>query len=108
MNWLFLFLAGIFEIAWAIGLKQSENFTKLIPSLFTIVAMIISFYLLAVALRTIPLGVAYASWVGIGAVGTAIMGILFFHESVSLLKVVSLLFIVMGIVGLKMASADPY
>ncbi|KAB2325343.1 quaternary ammonium compound efflux SMR transporter SugE [Betaproteobacteria bacterium SCN1] len=104
MNWLVLFLAGMFEIVWAIGLKYSEGFTRPWPSLITLAAMAASFYLLAVALRTLPLGTAYAVWVGIGAVGTAIAGIILFHEAATPLKLVSLILVVAGIAGLKLAS----
>lgn len=104
MNWLVLFLAGVFEVVWAVGLKYSEGFTRLGPSLVTLGAMAASFYLLAVALRSLPLGTAYAVWVGIGAVGTAVAGIVLFHESVTALKLVSLTLVVAGIAGLRLAS----
>lgn len=104
MNWLVLFLAGVFEVVWAVGLKYSEGFTRLGPSLVTLGAMAASFYLLAAALRSLPLGTAYAVWVGIGAVGTAIAGIVLFHESVTALKLVSLTLVVAGIAGLRLAS----
>jgi quaternary ammonium compound-resistance protein SugE len=81
MAWIYLFIAGLFETAWAIGLKYSEGFTKLGPSLFTAAAMIISFYLLSLALRTLPVGTGYAVWTGIGTVGAAILGIVLFDES---------------------------
>jgi len=105
MSWLILFLAGLFEIVWAVGLKYTEGFTKLTPSLVTLAAMGASFYLLSVALRTLPLGAAYAVWVGIGALGTAIAGIMLFHEAVTPLKLVSLMLVVAGIVGLKLSNA---
>ncbi|ENM3890033.1 multidrug efflux SMR transporter [Vibrio cholerae] len=104
MAWLILFLAGICEIAWAIGLKYSEGFSKPLASVATLSALVISFVLLGIALRTLPLGVAYGIWVGIGAVGTAVMGILLFGEAVSLFKLTSLALIVIGIAGLKLAS----
>ncbi|EGQ9439912.1 multidrug efflux SMR transporter [Vibrio cholerae] len=104
MAWLVLFLAGICEIAWAIGLKYSEGFSKPLASVATLSALVISFVLLGIALRTLPLGVAYGIWVGIGAVGTAVMGILLFGEAVSLFKLMSLALIVIGIAGLKLAS----
>ncbi|MCC6922110.1 MAG: quaternary ammonium compound efflux SMR transporter SugE [Nitrosomonas sp.] len=104
MNWLILFLAGLFEVVWAVGLKYTEGFTKLTPSLVTLAAMGASFYLLSVALRTLPLGTAYAVWVGIGALGTAIAGIMLFHEAVTPLKLVSLLLVIAGIVGLKLSN----
>ncbi|MBE4591389.1 QacE family quaternary ammonium compound efflux SMR transporter [Vibrio navarrensis] len=104
MAWLILLLAGICEIAWAIGLKYSEGFSKPLASVATLSALVISFVLLGIALRTLPLGVAYGIWVGIGAVGTAVMGILLFGEAVSLFKLASLALIVIGIAGLKLAS----
>ncbi|HGE6106031.1 TPA: multidrug efflux SMR transporter [Vibrio cholerae] len=104
MAWLILFLAGICEIAWAIGLKYSEGFSKPLASVATLSALVISFVLLGIALRTLPLGVAYGIWVGIGGVGTAVMGILLFGEAVSLFKLMSLALIVIGIAGLKLAS----
>ncbi|EGR4142900.1 multidrug efflux SMR transporter [Vibrio cholerae] len=104
MAWLILFLAGICEIAWAIGLKYSEGFSKPLASVATLSALVISFVLLGIALRTLPLGVAYGIWVGIGAVGTAVMGILLFGEAVSLFKLMSLALIVIGIAGLKLTS----
>ncbi|EIF8946679.1 multidrug efflux SMR transporter [Vibrio cholerae] len=104
MAWLILLLAGICEIAWAIGLKYSESFSKPLASVATLSALVISFVLLGIALRTLPLGVAYGIWVGIGAVGTAVMGILLFGEAVSLFKLMSLALIVIGIAGLKLAS----
>lgn len=105
MNWLILVLAGLFEVIWAIGLKRSEGFTRLGPSVLTLVAMIASFYLLSIALRTLPLGTAYAVWVGIGAIGAAIGGIILFQEALTPLKIVSLLLVISGIVGLRLASA---
>ena len=104
MSWTILFLAGIFEIFWAVGLKYSDGFTKLIPTIFTIVTMIISFYLLSLALKDLPIGTAYAVWVGIGTVGTVIAGIMLFGESMTLIRVISILFILIGIVGLKFTT----
>lgn len=105
MNWFWLVVAGLFEVVWAIGLKYTQGFTKLTPSLITLMAMGVSVYLLSVALRTLPLGTAYAVWVGIGAVGTAVTGMLLFSEPATPLKLISLLLVVAGIVGLKLASA---
>ena len=105
MPWIILFLAGLFEIAWAIGLKYTEGFTRLWPSLGTLAAMGVSFYLLAVATRSLRVGTAYAVWVGVGAVGTAILGIFLFQEPANAGRLVSLGLIVAGIVGLKLASA---
>lgn len=104
MPWVYLIIAGIFEIVWAIGLKYSHGFTKLLPSLITIGGMLISFYLLAQATKTLPLGTAYAIWTGIGALGTVILGIVFFNEPVNFLRVLFLFFIMTGIVGLKLTS----
>ena len=104
MSWAILFLAGIFEIFWAVGLKYSDGFTKLFPTIFTIVTMIISFYLLSLALKALPIGTAYAVWVGIGTVGTVIAGIMLFGESMTLIRVISILFILIGIVGLKFTT----
>lgn len=104
MSWTILFLAGIFEIFWAVGLKYSDGFTKLIPTIFTIFTMIISFYLLSLALKALPIGTAYAVWVGIGTVGTVIAGIILFGESMTLIRVISILFILIGIVGLKFTT----
>jgi len=104
MSWTILFLAGLFEVAWAIGLKYSEGFTRLWPSVGTLAAMAVSFYLLAVAMRSLPLGTAYAVWVGIGAVGTAILGIVLFNEPANAGRLVSLGLILAGIIGLKLAS----
>jgi quaternary ammonium compound-resistance protein SugE len=105
MPWVYLTIAGLFEVVWAIGLKYSQGFTKLIPSIVTVCGMIISFYLLALATKTLPIGTAYAVWTGIGALGTVILGILFFHEPLNLLRVVFLFFILIGILGLKLTSA---
>ncbi|EGQ7645461.1 multidrug efflux SMR transporter [Vibrio cholerae] len=104
MAWLILFLAGICEIAWAIGLKYSEGFSKLLASVATLSALVISFVLLGIALRTLPLGVAYGIWVGIGAVGTALAAAFLFGETLTLIKLISLFLIVAGIAGLKMSA----
>jgi quaternary ammonium compound-resistance protein SugE len=103
---LYLFVAGIFETAWAIGLKYSSGFTKLGPSLFTVIAMIISIYLLAVALRTLPVGTGYAVWTGIGSVGAAILGIFLFDESSEITRILCIVLIVAGIIGLKLTSPE--
>jgi quaternary ammonium compound-resistance protein SugE len=103
MAWLYLIIAGIFEVVWAIGLKYTDGFTRLWPSVGTVAAMAISFWLLAAALRTIPVGTGYAVWTGIGAAGTAVMGILLFSESQAVFRVISLLLIVVGIIGLKVS-----
>jgi quaternary ammonium compound-resistance protein SugE len=104
MAWIYLFIAGLFEIGWAIGLKYTEGFTKILPSVITIAAMILSFYFLSSAVKTIPIGTAYAIWTGIGAVGTAILGIFLFNESKEILRICFIFLIVIGIVGLKIFS----
>ncbi|ELJ8443859.1 multidrug efflux SMR transporter [Vibrio cholerae] len=104
MAWLILFLAGTCEIAWAIGLKYSEGFSKPLASVATLSALVISFVLLGIALRTLPLGVAYGIWVGIGAVGTALAAAFLFGETLTLIKLISLFLIVAGIAGLKMSA----
>ncbi|WP_151945965.1 quaternary ammonium compound efflux SMR transporter SugE, partial [Aliarcobacter butzleri] len=101
MSWGILVLAGIFEIFWAVGLKYTDGFTKLIPSLFTIVAMLVSFWLLSLSLKTLPLGTAYAVWVGIGTIGTVIAGIMLFGDSINIIRIISIAFIILGIIGLK-------
>lgn len=104
MKWLLLIIAGLFEVGWAVGLKYSQGFTKIIPSIFTIVGMIASFYFLASALKNIPLGTAYAIWTGIGTVGTVILGIALFKEPVDLIRLICIGLIIIGIVGLKLVS----
>src|SRR5690625_5040669 len=103
MSWVILFLAGLFEIGWAIGLKYSEGFTRFWPTVSTVTAMLVSVLLLGLALKNLPVGTAYAIWVGIGAVGTAVLGVILFSESTDWLKVVSLGLICVGIVGLRLA-----
>lgn len=105
MNWTILVLAGLFEIGWAIGLKYTEGFTRLWPTLGTVAAMIVSLGLLGVAMKSLPVGTAYAVWVGVGAVGTAILGIVLFNEPANAGRLLSLGLILAGIVGLKLASA---
>jgi quaternary ammonium compound-resistance protein SugE len=104
MAWLILLLAGLAEIGWAVGLKYTEGFSKLIPSLLTVGAMIISLGLLGLALKSLPLGTAYAVWTGVGTVGTAILGIYLFGESADWLRLVCIGLIVAGIMGLKLAT----
>lgn len=106
MAWTYLIVAGLFECCWAIGLKYTDGFTKPITSILTVSAMAISFLLLSVAMKTIPVGTAYAVWTGIGAVGVAIMGMLLFGESRDILRILCLLSIVAGIVGLKLVSSS--
>jgi quaternary ammonium compound-resistance protein SugE len=104
-NWVVLIIAGLFEIFWAIGLKYTDGFSKIIPSILTILSMIISVWLLSISLKTLPLGTAYAVWVGIGTVGTVIAGIILFNDSVNLLRIISILFIILGIIGLKITTS---
>jgi quaternary ammonium compound-resistance protein SugE len=104
MNWTLLVLAGLCEVAWAIGLKYTEGFTRPLPTVGTISAMLISIWLLGIAMKSLPVGTAYAVWVGIGAVGTAILGIILLNESASAARLASLGLIVAGIVGLKLAT----
>ncbi len=108
MPWIYLAIAGLLEIGWAVGLKYSEGFTKPLPTGVTIVTMIASFTLLSLALRVIPLGTGYAVWTGIGAVGTAIAGMVLFAESRDAVRLLCIALIIVGIVGLKLLSpADP-
>ena len=104
MNWILLVLAGLCEVAWAIGLKFTEGFTRPLPTIGTVSAMLISIWLLGIAMKSLPVGTAYAVWVGIGAVGTAILGIILLNESASAARLASLSLIVAGIVGLKLAT----
>jgi quaternary ammonium compound-resistance protein SugE len=104
MHWIILFVAGLFEVAWAIGLKYTEGFSKLWPSVFTIICMIISMALLAYAVKQLPIGTAYAVWTGIGAIGTAVLGIILFDESKELIRIFFIFLIITGIVGLKIFS----
>lgn len=104
MNWAILITAGLFEIAWAVGLKYTEGFTRLWPTIATISAMVLSVWLLGIAMRSLPVGTAYAVWVGIGAIGTAICGIVLFAEPATTGRLLSLLLIFAGIVGLKLAT----
>lgn len=105
MAWIVLFIAGLFETAWAIGLKYTDGFTRLWPSVGTALAMLISVLLLGWSMKSLPVGTAYAVWVGIGAVGTVILGIVLFDEPSDLWRMLSLLAIVAGIIGLKLSSA---
>lgn len=104
MHWLYLFLAGLLEIAWAIGLKFSDGLTRPLISFLTLVAMAFSVFFLSLAMKSLPLGTAYAIWTGIGAVGAALLGILLFGESASTGRIVSLVIILTGIIGLKLTS----
>ena len=104
MAWLILFLAGLCEVTWAIGLKYSEGFTRLWPSVGTVAAMVVSVLLLGLAMKSLPVGTAYAVWVGVGAVGTVLLGIVLFGEPAHPARLISVALIVAGIVGLKLSS----
>jgi quaternary ammonium compound-resistance protein SugE len=106
MAWIFLFIAGIFEVVWAIGLKYTEGFTKLFPSMITVLGMAISFYFLSMAVKTLPIGTAYAVWTGIGAAGAVILGMVLFGEPRNLLRLMFVAFILVGIMGLKATSGN--
>src|SRR5215813_10377819 len=103
-SWIVLLIAGLFEVGWAIGLKYTEGFSRLWPTVWTALAMLISLWLLGVAMRSLPVGTAYSSWVGVGAVGTVIMGIVLLGEPANAPRLVSVALIVAGIVGLKIAT----
>ena len=108
MAWICLLIAARFEIAWAVGMKHSHGFTRFWPTVYTFAASLVSFVLLALATKTLPLGTSYAVWTGIGAAGTAAMGILWFGESASIPRLVCIALIVLGVVGLKLNTpADP-
>lgn len=104
MAWILLLVAGLLEVGWAIGLKYTEGFSKVWPSVFTLTAMTASVVLLGIAMKSLPVGTSYAVWVGVGAVGTAILGMVLFGESANAGRLVSLGLIVAGIVGLKIAT----
>lgn len=104
MAWFYLFLAGLFEVGWAIGLKYTEGFSRLVPSLLTVAAMALSLALLGLALKELPVGTAYAVWTGIGAAGTAALGIYLFNEPATAARLACIALIVSGIVGLKLAA----
>lgn len=106
MAWLYLVIAGIFEVVWALGLKASEGFTRLWPSVITVVGMAISVYLLAQAAKALPIGTAYAVWTGIGAVGAVIFGMIFFNEPRTFLRFFFLMLIIAGIIGLNVVSTS--
>ena len=103
MSWIILFLAGLFEIGWAVGLKYTDGFTRPLPTMLTIAAMLASLGLLGLAMKELPLGTAYAIWTGVGAVGTVIAGIILFGESLSLFRLGSVLLIGIGLLGLKLS-----
>ncbi len=102
MAWFYLLIAGILEVVWAVAMKYSEGWTRLYPSIFTVISMAIGFYFLSLAVKSLPLGTAYAVWTGIGTIGTVIFGVIFFKEPVDLIKVICILLIVTGIIGLRL------
>lgn len=104
MHWMFLFIAGLFEISWAVGLKFTHGFTQLIPSVLTVAGMVASFYFLSLALKNLPLGTAYAVWTGIGTIGTVIFGIVLFKEPVTAMRLICIALIISGITGLKLIT----
>ena len=104
MNWLMLIIAGVLEVVWAVALKYTHGFTKPLPSVITVIAMAASFYCLSLAMRSLPLSIAYTVWVGIGMVGAVIFGVIFLKEPINPIKVLSLLLIISGILGLKLSS----
>jgi len=106
MAWVYLFFAGIFEVVWSVAMKESHGFSRLVPSIITSVLMLLSFALLSVAMKPLPLGTSYTVWVGIGAVGAFILGVTLFGESLSPLRVVAALLIFSGVVLLKFATKD--
>ncbi|MCX4191048.1 quaternary ammonium compound efflux SMR transporter SugE [Methylophaga sp. OBS1] len=106
MAWMILFIAGLLEVVWAIGLKYSDGLTRPLPTIATVFTLLLSFWLLGLAMRDLPIGTAYGVWVGIGAVGTVILGIMLFDESTSLSRLVSIAFIIVGIIGLKLSTAE--
>lgn len=105
MKWVYLIIAGICEVGWALGLKYTQGFTKIMPSILTVAGMIASFYFLSLALKELPLGTAYAIWTGIGTVGTVFLGILLFKEPFDVVRLICIGFIVIGIIGLKVVSS---
>lgn len=106
MAWIYLVLAGVFEVVWSTAMKESHGFTRLIPSLITLFFMLLSFALLAVAMKTLPLGTSYTVWVGIGAIGAFILGVTMFGESLNPMRVVAVLLIFSGVVLLKLATKE--
>ncbi len=106
MAWVILFLAGLFETGWAIGLKYTDGFTRLWPTVWTVFAMIVSLWLLGIAVKTLPVGTAYSIWVGVGSVGTVALGIALLDEPVNVARLVSVGLIIAGIIGLKLATPD--
>lgn len=105
MNWIYLIIAGLLEIGWAIGLKYTEGWTRVVPSILTAAGLIASFYFLSLALKTLPIGTAYAVWTGIGTVGATILGMILFNEPREFIRILCIFLIVGGIAGLKLTSS---
>ncbi len=106
MEWIYLVIAGLFEVGWAMGLKYSQGFSKIVPSILTVIGMVASFYFLSLSLKTLPIGNAYAIWTGIGTVGTVILGVILFKEPINVMRMLCIGFIVVGIVGLKLIAIE--
>ena len=106
MEWVYLVIAGFLEVGWAIGLKYSQGFTRILPSMLTVIGMAASFYFLSLSLKSLPLGNAYAIWTGIGTVGSVVLGIILFKEPISIMRLFCIAFIFIGIIGLKLLSTD--
>ena len=104
MNWIYLIVAGFFEIFWAVGLKFSQGFSKILPSILTVAGMLASFYFLSLALKKLPLSIAYAVWTGIGTVGTVLFGVIYFGETISIAKIICVVMIIFGIIGLRILN----
>lgn len=104
MKWIYLVIAGVFEVGWAVGLRYSQGFSKLLPSILTIMGMLASFYFLSLSLKSLPLGTAYAVWTGIGTVGTVVFSVVLFKEPINFMNVIFIALIVSGIIGLKLTS----
>lgn len=106
MNWIYLLIAGILEVGWAVGLKYTDGWTKLYPSILTVIGMIASFYFLSLALKSLPIGTAYAIWTGIGTVGAAVLGMILFDEPRDVIRILCIMLIIAAIAGLKITSAS--
>lgn len=104
MSWIYLLIAGFFEIFWAVGLKLSQGFSKVVPSVFTVIGMLASFYFLSLALRKLPLSTSYAIWTGIGTAGTVLFGVFYFQESISTAHIICVGMIILGIIGLRILN----
>lgn len=104
MSWVYLFIAGLFEMGWAIGLKYTHGFSQIVPSILTVIGMVCSFLFLAEAMKHIPLGIAYAAWTGMGIIGTSLATIFLFHDSVTPVQILCVAIITMGIIGLRLSA----